>query len=319
MGEVTCRPYRLGDEVAINDGFNRVFGRARSLAEWRWKFALDTTTPWIMVAVDGEGRIVASYSAIVVPMRLGGRPLSVGQPVDVYSVPEVRGTRAFTTCFETFCAQFGGASDLPLIYGFPGGRHYAMGLKSLRYELLRPVGYWRRQARRRRLRLPLSRTAVRHGFDAGAADELWRRAAPRYPFATIRDGGWLRRRFTGRPGVEYEHLAVRVRGTVRAWGVVAPAAGTLRLAELVWDGESTRTLAALDGELDALADRRGCEQVETWLSGDPEAERALESLGWSRCEEPNDLHLVIRSFDETIDSRAMAERFYLTMGDADLV
>ena len=319
MNDVTCRPYRPGDEISINDGFNRVFGLARPLAEWRWKFALDTTAPWIMIALDREGRLVASYSAIVVPMRLGGRVLNVGQPVDVYSVPEVRGTRAFSTCYEAFCSQFGRPADLPLIYGFPGGRHYVMGLKFLRYELLRPVGYWRRQARRPRLRLPLSRMAVRHGFDAGAADELWRRAAPRYPYATIRDGGWLGRRFTGRPSVEYHHLAVISRGAVRAWGVAVTAPDTLRLAELVWDGESARALAALDTELDALAGRHGCARLETWLSGDPEAERVLKSLGWSRCEEPNDLHLVIRSFDEEIDSKAMAERFYLTMGDADLV
>ena len=58
MGEVTCRPYRAGDEVAINDGFNRVFGLQRSLAEWWWKFAPDTTAPWIMLAFDEEGRIV---------------------------------------------------------------------------------------------------------------------------------------------------------------------------------------------------------------------------------------------------------------------
>ena len=319
MGDVTYRPYRPGEEVAINNGFNRVFGLARTLEEWRWKYALDTTAPWIMLALDGEDRLLASYSAIVVPMRLGGGPLNVGQPVDVYSVPEVRGTRVFTACYEAFCSRFGGPGNLPLIYGFPGGRHYAMGLKLLQYELLRQVGYWRRGARPTRPRLPLSRTSVRLGFDAGSADDLWRRAAERYPFATIRDGGWLSRRFTGRPGVEYEHLAVHERGTVRAWGVAVPAAGTLRLAELVWDGESARTLAALDRELDAVADRHGCGQVETWLSGDPQAERALEALGWSRCEEPNDLHLVIRSFDEGIDSKAMAERFYLTMGDADLV
>ena len=320
MGEVTCRPYRAGDEVAINDGFNRVFGLQRSLAEWWWKFAPDTTAPWIMLAFDEEGRIVASYGAIAVPMRLGDLVLRVGQPVDVYSVPEVRGTRVFTTCYEAFCSQYGRPADLPVMYGFPGGRHYEMGLRFLHYELLRPVGYWRRQARGRRVRLPFSRTTVDRGFDADVADELWLRAAPRYPFATIRDGRWLRRRFTGRPGVDYHHLTVReAHGTVHVGAVAAAAGGTLRLAELVWDGESSGALAALGTEFDALATRLGCAQLETWLGGDPEAERALESDGWLRCQEPNDLHLVIRSFDERIDSRAMAQRFYLTMGDADLV
>ena len=317
--EVSFRPYRPGDEIGINDGFNRVFGLHRSLSEWRWKFAVDTTSPWIMVAVDGEGRVLAYYGAVEVPMRLGDQHLRVGQPVDVYSVPEVRGTRVFSGCYEAFCSHFGGLADLPLIYGFPGGQHYEMGFKLLHYVRLRPVGYWRRQVRRRFLRLPFGRFTVESGFDAGAVDGLWRRAAPRYPFATIRDARWLGRRFTGRPGVEYRHLAVRRGEAVHAWAVAAAAPGTLRLADLVWDGEDVAALSVLDAELDRLARRLGHARLETWLGGDPDAERALESLGWQNCSEPNDLQLVIRSFTDRVDPGAMGARFYLTMGDSDLV
>ena len=319
MSDVTYRPYRPGDESAINDGFNRVFGLSRSMAEWHWKYALETTRPWIMLALDGEERVLASYSAIVVPMRLGGGEINVGQPVDVYSVPEVRGTKVFTACYEEFCSRFGGSHDLPLIYGFPGGRHYVMGMKLLNYELIRSVGYWRRPARKPRVRLPLVGPRVRRGFDAGSVDDLWRRASHRYPYATVRDGRWFSRRFTGRASVGYDHLAVVAWGAVRAWGVATASGDTLRLADLVWDGESAGSLAALDAELDALAARRGCVQVETWLSGDAEAERKLEALGWARSPEPSDLHMVIRSFDSRIGAREMTERFYLTMGDADLV
>lgn len=317
--EVTFRPYRPGDEFGINDGFNRVFGLHRSMPEWRWKFAVDTTRPWIMVAIGSEGRIVAYYGALEVPMRLGGQLLRVGQPVDVYSVPEVRGTRVFSGCYEAFCSHFGGLADLPLIYGFPGGQHYEMGFKLLHYVRLRPVGYWRKRVRRRFLRVPLGRFTVASGFDAGAADGLWRRAAPRYPFATIRNARWLGRRFTGRPGVEYRHIAVRGRNAVHAWAVVAAGPGVLRLADLVWDGEDIAALSVLDAELDRLAGRLSCTLLETWLGGDPDAERALEALGWQSYPEPNNLQLVIRSFTDRVDPTAMGARFYLTMGDSDLV
>ena len=106
---------------------------------------------------------------------------------------------------------------------------------------------------------------------------------------------------------------------MHAWAVATAVAGALRLADLVWDGENVATLSALDAELDRFAKRLGCAELETWLGGDPDAESVIESLGWHRCPEPNDLQLVIRSFTDRVDPEAMGARFYLTMGDSDLV
>jgi hypothetical protein len=35
------RLYRPGDEIAINDAFNRIFDRQRSIEEWAWKYHAD--------------------------------------------------------------------------------------------------------------------------------------------------------------------------------------------------------------------------------------------------------------------------------------
>ncbi|MFI5167237.1 MAG: GNAT family N-acetyltransferase [Thermoanaerobaculales bacterium] len=318
MAEVVYRPYQEGDEVAINDGFNRVFSRQRSLEEWRWKFPAEPEGRWIMVAVDERGQVLAHYGATATRMRLGGVLLRGGQPVDVYSLPEVRGTRVFTNCYEEFIARYGNRDGLAVMYGFPGGKHYEMGLKQLKYVLLRPVPYWRRTVRRR-WRLARWRFRVSRGFERAAAADLWRRAAARYPFATLKDESWFERRFTGRSSAAYQHLVVWRGGSVQACAVILARDGVLSLAELAWDGGDVGALAALDAELDDLARATACPSVETWLGGDATAEAALASLGWERCPEANDLHMVARCFHDQVDLQTVAERFYLTMGDADLV
>lgn len=317
-GTVEYRAYRPGDERAINDGFNEVFGQARSLEEWRWKFPERPEGRWIMLALDPGGRVLAHYGAVAVQVRFGGAQLRGAQVVDAYSRSEVRGTRVFSTCYQRFVGSFGAPGGLSFIFGFPGRRHYEMGFKVLNYVPITSVPYWVRPVRRRRS-LSAWRYGVGEGFEAAAADDLWRRAGERYDVAAVRDAGWLQRRYLGRPGVEYVHLAATRRGRTHARAVARAQDGILRWAELVWDGEDERALDALDVALDRVARRLSCASLELWLGGDPAAERALERFGWERRPCPLDMLLVTVPFEERADMERMRRSFYLTMGDSDLV
>ena len=316
--EVAYRELAPVDEPAVNEGFNRVFGARRSLEEWRWKYQEAPEGRWMMVAEDASGTLLAVYGAVPVRVRVDGVAVRAGQIVDVYSLPEVRRTKVFTTCYETFIRRWGNPDDLPLMFGFPGGIHYEMGLKQLLYVLLGPVPYWRRETPRVVLPRPLSGRVV-EGFDEVAAGALWARAADRYPVAAVRDPAWLRRRYTGRPGVEYLHLTVHRGGVPRAWGVARAMAPAFRWADLVWDGAETADLAALDRAMARAARRRGCAHEELWLGGDEAAERALRQRGWTRAAHPEDLHMVMRTFHPGVDPERLRTRLYLTMGDSDLV
>ena len=55
-----------------------------------------------------------------------------------------------------------------------------------------------------------------------------------------------------------------------------------------------------------------------WLDGDAEAARALTWLGWEGAPHPA-IRLVVHSFHPAIDLASVPGRFYVTMGDADLV
>lgn len=316
--DVTLRPYRPGDEIEINEGFNTVFGVRRSLDEWRWKFPDQPEGRYIMLTVAPTGRVLAHYGAVAMQVQFGNERVRAGQIVDAYSREDVRGTRVFSTCYEHFIKLYGNPEGLPLMFGFPGRRHYEMGLKALEYVPISSVPFWSREARRR-LSLASWRYRVREGFDAHAIENLWRRAGTRYDVAAVRDAEWLTRRYRGRPGVNYLHLSVWRHGKVQAWAVTRAQEGTLRWADLIWDGEDVGSLAALDRTLDRLASLHACPRLELWLGGDPTAERALEGYGWSRQPSPYDLLMVARSFKSVVDLKRMQRCCYVTMGDSDLV
>jgi hypothetical protein len=318
MGEVTIRQFRSGDEVAINDGFNAVFSQSRPLEDWAWKFPAEPEGRWIYLAEEGAGRLLACYGALPVRFRLGRITVRAGQPVDVFSVPEARRSGVFTRCYEEFIRAFGNPDDLPLMFGFPGGVHYGMGLKLLHYIALRPVPLWRRPVRAQWPSL-LPGSVVTSGFDPEASDTLWSRAAERYPFAAVRDSAWLRRRYTGRPGVEYVHLYARRRAAVRAWGTARFHGDVLHLADLVWDGSDPRDLEVIDRAFVSRARRAGAERLEMWLDGDPAAAEVLAARGWSRLPDPPDFGMVGRAFHPAIDLAEVGRRVYLTMGDSDLI
>lgn len=323
MDDITLRPYAEGDEAAINDGFNRTFGLTRTLDEWRWKFPASPEGRWIMLAVDGGGRVLAHYGAVVAPMRLGPVTVRGAQIVDAYAARlgrrrDALGHKVFTNCYEEFIRRFGAREGLPFMFGFPGGRHFEMGIKVLHYEVVGPVEFWARGVGRR-TPLWLTGHRVRRGFDREAVDGLWRRCAHRYPYATVRDGSWLERRFTSRPGVAYEHLSARRAGIVRAWAVVCRAGDVLQWADLLWDGEDSRALAALVRAVDARARTARCRAIHLWLGGDVAAGATLSCLGFESMRQPDGLHTLARVFHPEIDLDLVRRRLYLTLGDSDLI
>jgi hypothetical protein len=271
-----------------------------------------------MLAEDAGGRLLAHYGAYPMRVQVGDLVVRAGQPVDVYSTPEARRTKVFTHCYRAFIEAFGNRDDLPLMYGFPGGVHYEMGLTQLEYEPMGSVGYWRRTVGRGG-RVWLPRYRVVRGFDADALDELWARARARYQVAGIRDASWLGRRFTGRPGVEYVFLTVKRKTRAVASAIVRVLGARLLWADLVWDGEDPRALVELDRAADAVGVRSGCPEAELWLRGDDEAAACLARLGWSTRPHPEDLQMVARAFHPDLDLGDIARRVYLTMGDSDLV
>ena len=318
--ELTVTPYRPGDETAINRGFARVFGVERPLDDWRWKFPDEDGGRRILTLRDPAGEVAAHFAALPVPLSIDGRLLRAGQVVDVYSDRRAGLARRgpFVRLVHEFYRRHGGEHDLPLIYGFPGERHFRLGVLALGYSPPRPVRFFSRDLA---TAPPPSRLRPRHlreGLDGEAADTLWRRAARRYPVAVVRDGARLGRRFAGRPGIDYHHLWVTEGGEPAAWAVVRAMEDRLSWADLVWDGRPA-ALERLARAIEEHGRRRSLPAGHLWLDGDPEAERLLAGLGWVERPEPQGICLGAVSFISDLSAAELCRRLYVTMADADLV
>lgn len=328
----TVRAYRAGDEAAINRGFERAFGAARPLAEWRWKFPpLDAAGRRCVWIAETGGETVAHVAAQPVPVQVDGARLVGGHVVDAYSIRRTGLARSgpFARTVNGLFAAHGGAGGLAFVYGFPGERHMQLGRRVLGYVEPRPVPYHEKVLAPAaagaepgpwsRLRRRLAGLRVEEGFRAAALDDLWRRAAGRYPVAAIRDGRRATVRFTGRPGVGYLHLTAWRRGRAAAWAVARIEGEALLWADLLWDGRSPGALAALEEALVRRAAAAGARRGELWLGRDPAAEAILISRGWRPHRHPQGLGLSAVSFLPDLDARGLVRRCYVTLGDSDLV
>jgi len=86
MSQFTIRPYQKGDEVYINESFNKVFGTDRTLEEWYWKFRPDQNGSRIMIAIDENNRVLAHYASIESVMWIDGKVISCAQNLDSFSL-----------------------------------------------------------------------------------------------------------------------------------------------------------------------------------------------------------------------------------------
>lgn len=333
--EVTIRLYVPGDELAINDGFNRVFKLQRTLAEWAWKFPPEPAGRMIMVA-EGSGGLLAHYAALPLRFQVDGRVWSAAQIVDVFadhsrrSLPKPsaragggRPRSIFLTAAETFLDHFGARGPVDFFYGFPGQPHRDQGLSLLGYDDLPtlPLRYLARRAadRRRHPRRLLYRAERARDWEP-RLDELWERVKTHYPVAVVRDAEWALRRLAGHPDVHYHRFLALPRLGRRPVAFVAfrSDGGRCRWVDLVWDHDHPGALDLVDHLSARLAAQTGAEVEELWLNGDQEGTARLAARGFVAADDPDDLAMVGRRFEREVDASSF-HRVYLTMADCDLV
>jgi GT2 family glycosyltransferase/SAM-dependent methyltransferase len=320
VGPFVVRPAGPSDERSINDGFNQIFGLARRLDEWQWKFQAGTDSNRSMVAVRADQQLVAHFGLQRVELQVNGQHVIAGHAVDGFCRPDPDANRLqlYVRTVRAACARYGG-SELAFLYGFPGKRAMALGRHRLGFDQPIDVPVWRRSTSGDEHASIPPEYAVAPTCRRADADDIWQRAAHRYVVSPLRNGGWLHRRYLDRPRHEYRAFTVFERQTPRAWGILHIQGQVGQVVDLVWDGEDARALIALDRTIGATANAAGADRLELWLSGDGLAADVLTTNGWKRGTHDLELQMTTVRFDATFDRRTLLENFYLTMGIADLV
>ena len=321
------RLYRPGDEIAINDAFNRVFGKQRSVEEWAWKYRAEEPPCPIVAAWDGD-RLAAHNGGIAADYQVDGRRIVALQGADTFSLavaerqPGWRG--AWQQTMDHFAEIAADQFEASLLFGYTGGRAISHMVARARWDSVSP----RRIPLLVRRRRPPTRSMASRLFRARlidgqepALDLLWKRVQDRYPVSVIRNANHVRRRLSGHPAVRYHRWLITPRwsSTPAAFVAFRTDGGVCRWVELVWDGRPG-ALELVDHLSRRLTEQTGAEREELWLDGDPEAARWLELFGFEGGPDPSGVVRVIRFIDPDLHADSFAPgRVYTTMADADLV
>jgi hypothetical protein len=321
------RLYRPGDEVAINDAFNRVFGKQRSVEEWAWKYRADKPPCPIVAAWDGD-RLAAHNGGIAAQYQVDGRRIVALQGADTFSLAAAEREPGWRDAWQNVMDHFAevAAADFgaSLLFGYTGGRAISHMVARARWDSVSP----RRIPLLIRRRRPPTRSMASRFFRAHLIDDhepaldlLWKRVQDRYPVSVIRDADHARRRLAGHPVVQYHRWLITPRwsSTPAAFVAFRTDGGACRWVELVWDGRPG-ALELVDHLSRRLTEQTGSEREELWLDGDPEAVEWLELFGFEGGPDPSGVVRVIRFIDSGLNADAFAPgRVYTTMADADLV
>ena len=331
------RAYRPGDEAAILRAFNAVFGghpdfEPRTLASWRWQFADNPFGLRYQLAVTPDGEVAAQYPCTPAPFVTPEGIRSVAQAVDIMARPEWRkgahpgpsafaivGERASLECFER--------GEI-MIYGYPMPRALAMGLRYLNLDVVRIVDYLVRQVGVVGPDVPPG-IELREGMPEDAElDRIERATRAGRKLATLRDARWFRWRYATCPHAAYSFVQARRAGELVGLLVLrCPHATALRGATIAdWiavdhDDEVIDALIAhVEGRVRATGGQGMAAIAPPWS---PEFhELRARKFGVIPTAWTIERHLTYRvppALAGTLSRERLAEEWYYTFGDSDLV
>lgn len=319
------RTFEDGDEAALLDLHRAGFAGhpARTADEWRWRYRANPLrrTEIVVIAERGRG-LAAVYAGVTHRIVLDGEESLAGHHIDVTVAPRFIGTPTATELIAVAGARYfdlfaGGATRLT--WGFPEPALQRIGLRSLRFEVLRDVSFLVREAAGARTAAPAEVVVEKVERFGALADALWTRCAAELETATLRDGRYLDWRYAGHPGVGHQLLVARDRanGAARGLAVLRDGGWSEDLVSLLdWlvprddrEAEAALVAAALHE-----VEQRGRKYVACWFAGAP-----LEFLRFQRDHgffvQPTPYQECFRSWNRRAGRRHLAQHWYQTMGD----
>ncbi len=331
---LTIRAYEPGDEHAILETFNRVFGeidptfQPRTLEAWRWQFLGNPSGHRIFIALTEEGKVVSQYAGVGQRVLLDGDEVSFSQQVDSMTDPAwrlvLREPGFFVLTAQPYGEKFGGGGPDQdcFMWGLPMWGAWRIGKTYLAYEVLRT---------QLKLVCPLERLKV--GGAAGVEVEeverfpegiesVYLRRAEGTGAIAIRDRAQLDWRFPDRVDRDYRIGLARRSGEVVGYAVFrrdafdrVPDEG-LVCDWVVPDGEDAAAAALLAW----LADCARAEDTARLCAIFPDTAKEWFSFQRAGFHAAGSMYFIVgRSWVKRIKMRWLHDHWYYTLGDTDLV
>ncbi len=326
MSKFTIRPYEPGDEAALLDLHNRAYSQhaPRSRRHWEWKFRGNPSGHLDILVGESEGGDLAGvWAGVTLRFLLDHEPCAAILQLDVATDPALRsglagGARLASLGRQYFAAHFRGATKMA--WGFPEPPLHRLGLRLLKFEVLRDVIFLVRDP------TPAApppsavevRDVARFGDDA---DELWNTCAPELGTAVVRDARYLNWRYADHP--DHPHLLLEARdartGTLRGLATAREGGwnpALLSMMDWLVPAEDREAERALVHRVVAEAAARDRQYVACWFPA-PSPQFARFQLDHSFFAQATPYQACFRPRGKERDRRWYERHWYQTMGDID--
>jgi len=342
QGSFLVRPYQPGDEKMILPAWQAAFGKKMSLEHWCWKYPENPAGFRCLLCIAEDGTVAAHYAAQVMKINFFGEEISGLHLTDSFSHPRFRWalggkTGLFVKTAWAFLSTYLDKIDLPQLlplgtdlpraqfhYGFPGERHFRLGIKLLAYRFHGPgMLYFQTSQTTSPRRLFQQRLEVSSASDFRnweLFDELLSRLPLKKFFCILRNSAFMRWRFGSKLNNNYLIIYSKTfwRKKVKAWIILDKK---FRILDFLAEKEDE--LLALLGVLKEVAKEINPEnknaRFEVWLAGNHPLKRAFVRAGFVPEKEPLGIVPNTRCDMDRKDVHFKdADLFFFTMADADL-
>ena len=327
-GRWIIRPYRSGDEVAILDLFQRVFGVERSLEHWRWKYVDNPAGLYVRVVETLSGELVGHYGALPVLTKWGEQTLILTQIIDVMVDSRFRGGMkrpgVFAVLSECAIASIGSPGRASGGYGFPTPEHLRIGQRVSGYVSLHPVQTLVKDLDSGRANggesawLLTVEEVSRFGVET---DLLWQRCQQALSVAIVRDARYMNWRYVDCPDVTYTKVVGGGRFGRGLTGLAVLRLGVADrpiacLVDWLVPAAATSAAKALLARCETVARDAGMTQLHAWFPPYAWPYRFLLERAYRL--ESTIYHFVGLSTSPDVSVEWARERWYYTMGDSDI-
>jgi len=312
--EFTVRCYVPGDETAIVELFERVFGAAMSLEQWHWKYVQSgDERVHAQVAEAPDGRLIGHAGAVALLGTFDGRPIPFFQIADVMVDPAARGglgrQNVFAGLARALFERLGASGEAVFAYGFPGTGPFTVGRYYRVYESIErtadrilPLGPLRRHWNFYSVQ-PLD-------WNDNRIDRLWQRVGPALGLTVKRDCAYLSWRYEHNPYRRYRLLGITRLRRLQALAVLHGEGSEIALIDLL---TSPAEIREVFGALGRFLFREGSTALRFWLP-----ERFAGPWSESCACRPSEAVVTNMVWHLPVATATARKRLFYTMGDADV-
>ncbi|MBM7571338.1 GNAT family N-acetyltransferase [Aquibacillus albus] len=337
------RLYKQGDEQQIQQLFEKVFKKQRSIAHWKWKFE---GTPSLILVFEEKNEILGHISLWLFEGYIGGEEKKLGVRVDTMVDPDARGKGIYKQLNEAMI-EHANEAGISILHGFPAEKAKALLQKytdgkhiadiSRFYIVLKP---WKIAASIHKIAKPLQffdglyqakkLRKVRPNFPEGIKveavqhcderfDELAEKTKNLKKVMVKRDAAYLNWRYFNHPDNEYSMFAINKNGMLQGYVVIKKETmqkknGELTLGFIVdWLAIDDRTNWEYLMQT-ALTYLEDTDLIQTWSFTDNQFVPAMLSFGLKERDRP--MPFVVHDLADnpgTLD----VDNWWLTQGDID--